>query len=199
MKKVVFKGIVNDKEFDNVNDYNEEMSKLIREGVSISASSSTQLVDEPEKTKEEPAEKTVEEDKPTVERYIDIFDSILSPYFGEGPYYLDIVSGDEELDKKALEKVKNDLTVAKRRLEKVLDMEHFSLDDAIEAMSRYKSIRDNIVEDSYQNETVIRDLEQEIEKDKTKLNTLRSSKPFIKEFLEGYTDLFNSIRQYLLS
>ncbi len=199
MKKVVFKGIVNDKEFDNVNDYNEEMSKLIREGVSISASSSTQLVDEPEKTKEETAEKTVEEDKPTVERYIGILDSILSPYFGEGPYYLDVVSGDEELDKRALEKVKNDLTDAKTRLEKVLDMEHFSLDEALEAMSRYKSIRDNIVEDSYQNETVIRDLEQEIEKDKTKLNTLRSSKPFIKEFLEGYTDLFNSIRQYLLS
>ena len=199
MKKVVFKGIVNDKEFDNVNDYNEEMSKLIREGVSISASSSTQLVDEPEKTKEEPAEKTVEEDKPTVERYIGILDSILSPYFGESPYYLDVVSGDEELDKRALEKVKNDLTDAKTRLEKVLDMEHFSLDEALEAMSRYKSIRDNIVEDSYQNETVIRDLEQEIEKDKTKLNTLRSSKPFIKEFLEGYTDLFNSIRQYLLS
>lgn len=195
MKKVVFKGIVNDKKFDNIDDYNKEMSRLVGEGASISASSSTQIVDEPEVVKEEP----VKEDKAAVERYVSILDSILSPYFGEGPYYLDVVSGDEELDKKALDKVRLNLAMAKAELEKVLDKEHFSLDEALEAMSRYKSIRDNIVEDSYQNETIIRDLEQEIERDKNKLNTLRSSKPFIKVFLEGYTDLFNSIRQYLLS
>ena len=191
MKKVVFKGIVNDKEFDNINDYNEEMSRLVCEGASIKASSSTQIVDEPEEVKPKP----VEEDGTC----INILDSTFSPYFGEGPFYLDVVSGDEELDKKALDKVKNDLADAKEKLKTALDMEHFSLDEALEAMSRYKSIRDSIVEDSYQNETVIRDLEQEIERDKNKLNTLRSSKPFIKEFLEGYTDLFNSIRQYLLS
>lgn len=47
MKKTVFNGIINGVEFDNVNDYNKEMQRLLSEGCSnIQAQSSTSIVDD---------------------------------------------------------------------------------------------------------------------------------------------------------
>ena len=45
MRKVLFKGIINGEQFDNVADYNKKMMELIAKGDSVEASSSTQIVD----------------------------------------------------------------------------------------------------------------------------------------------------------
>lgn len=50
MKKTKFKGVVNGHEFDNVNDYNACVQAMIDMGVDYVATSSTEVVDEPEDT-----------------------------------------------------------------------------------------------------------------------------------------------------
>ena len=49
----VFKGIINGVEFDNVNDYNKEMEKLLSEGATINASSQTSITESEETDNEE--------------------------------------------------------------------------------------------------------------------------------------------------
>lgn len=44
-KKTVFKGVINGKEFDNVQAYNQEMQNLIEKGADINASSQTSIED----------------------------------------------------------------------------------------------------------------------------------------------------------
>ena len=49
MKKIVFSGTINGETFNNVEDYNQKISSLIRAGeTNIQASSSTQIYDENE-------------------------------------------------------------------------------------------------------------------------------------------------------
>ena len=49
MKRVIFKGVVNNEVFDNVQDYNKKMNELLGAGShEIQASSSTQVYDEAE-------------------------------------------------------------------------------------------------------------------------------------------------------
>ena len=45
MRKVLFKGIINGEQFDNVADYNKKMMELITKGENVEASSSTNIVD----------------------------------------------------------------------------------------------------------------------------------------------------------
>lgn len=48
MKKTVFEGIINGVKFDKVEDYNNEMMRLLKEGAQIKASSETKTVEENE-------------------------------------------------------------------------------------------------------------------------------------------------------
>ena len=125
MKKIVFKGVINDKEFDNVQDYNAEMNRLLSGGeTNISASSSTRVVDEPT---DEPKEKPKENVK--LDKSFDIQDYL--PFFNDSTnnHYLDtLVSDSESLNDQTL-------TLMKSRLKKNLD----SLKDSIK--DRYVSSR----------------------------------------------------------
>lgn len=44
-KKTVFKGLINGVMFDNVNDYNKALTKLLNEGIAIEASTKTSIMD----------------------------------------------------------------------------------------------------------------------------------------------------------
>ena len=188
MRKVVFKGVINGEEFDNVKDYNDKINELIAKGGQINASSDTHIADEPE-----PVEQKFDE---LGERM-----SKLTPYFEDDSdeHYLDkLVTGDDEIDKKRLEVVKTDLTDALKNLETVLKS-GIDVMDALSIMNDYKNIRNSILEDQYTNNTLMNSLTEEIERDTDKLELLKNSAPFIKTLLDFYGRGFNELRNYILS
>ena len=77
-KKTIFKGVINGKEYNNVQEYNKELSALIDAGANFSASTSTETVEEIS------TESVCEE-------------TCMLPYFNDSEYYLDkILSTDPE-------------------------------------------------------------------------------------------------------
>lgn len=189
MRKVVFKGVINGEEFDNVKDYNDRINKLLAEGTSISANSNTQVVEEPE----------VKEEKEEVSDLRSLLAN-LTPYFNEeDEHYLDrLVTGDKEFDQRRLIEVENRLEDAKKNLEKVLDIDEFDLADALELMNEYKNVRNGILEDQYTNSTLTNNLKEEIKHDEDQLKVLEGSAPFIKTLLDFYTGAFNILRNHIL-
>ena len=187
MKKVVFKGVINGEEFDNVQDYNKKMADLISSGETIDAHSETNIKEEPETEKIEAScpKKSLRD---------------ITPFFGDcEDHYLDtLVTGDEETDALRLKCVEKDLFEAKKELEDALDLETFDLNEALDALNKYKTIRDSIAEDKYYNEEAKNDLKEEIERSYNNLNHLKSADGFIDVLLDGYTALFNILKNGIL-
>lgn len=91
-KKTVFKGVINGKEFNNVQDYNKELTALVKSGASFSANTTTETV-------EETANTAVNES------------TCLLPYFSDSEYYLDkILTVDPKLNEENIEKMEKTLT-----------------------------------------------------------------------------------------
>lgn len=199
MKKVVFKGIVNDKEFDNISDYNEEMSRLVGEGAPITASSTTQIVDEPEEVKEEPV---AEEQK--VERAFN--KNYYLPFFNceTNGYYLDsLVYDDDKLNEKSLELVNKSLSKSLNDLKEDLNGD-LNLDMILDFINDVKNIRKSIYDDKEDNELAIKSLAndiesltKEIEEDKKRLTTLHNAKPVIDALSTYYDKAFELLKGYL--
>lgn len=199
MRKVVFKGIINGKEFDNVQDYNEAMLKLVNEGATIiNASSQTNIVDEPE-TKE--PEKLVNTQKGfDIQAYI--------PFFKDGDiYYVDrLVSDDDDLNKRILSRVNDILNEYHNNLKDLLNDDELSIEDVFELLNKVKDIRTQIEEDSINNNNLIRDYTNEIQnmtnqinEFKNKLKVLNNAAPVFKLIGDYYNTSFNLLRDYLIS
>lgn len=189
MRKVVFKGVINGEEFDNVKDYNEKINDLLSKGTQISARSNTEVVDEPTPVK------GVEDD--TKEELIET----LTPFFNEGDgHYIDsLVTGDKELDSRRLDEVKKKLEESFRNLNKVLDIDNFNIGDALNIMNDYKNIRNEVLEDKYTTESVVDDLKDEIKRAQDKVEVLEGSLPLIDELLDFYSEAFNVLKNWILS
>lgn len=187
MKKVVFSGTINGESFDNVQDYNKKMEELLGSGETINAHSETSVKEEVE----------VKKDKAVCPKK-SLGDII--PFFGDyDGHYLDtLVTGDTETDTLRLKCVEKDLYEAKKELEEALNLETFDLNEALDALNKYKTIRDSIVEDKYCNEMAKNELKTEISKNYDHLNHLESAEGFIDKLLEGYTTLFNILRNSIL-
>ena len=74
-----------------------------------------------------------------------------------------------------------------------------SVADAIEFINLLKDIRSTIFADSTDNDEVINELRERINRDTKDLNVLTSAKPFIDELLKYYNEAFNITRGYILS
>ena len=137
MKKIVFKGTVNGKEFNDVKSYNEALQKAIALGEVISAQSHTETVNElPQKTEG---------------------DICMLPGFENfDEYYIDkLVSGNREQDKEAYKKWEEELsdTFAKV-LDKVflMDLEEIKsyseeLEDALQCVEEDRKDNNKVIEE----------------------------------------------------
>lgn len=190
MRKLVFKGIINGKEFDNVQDYNAEMNRLLSSGeTNISASSSTSVVDEPvdeQKTNTKP-------EKPfDIQDYLPLFDD------NTNQYYLDrLVSDDIELNKKNLRVVEKELDYKIKSLNDILINNGVSVEDAFAFINIIKEIRSNIKTDSEGNDEAIEELEKRIHDDTASLQVLKSATPVIDLVSSYYNNIFDLVKSYL--
>ena len=137
MKKIVFKGTVNGKEFNDVKSYNEALQKAIALGEVINAQSHTETVNElPQKTEE---------------------DICMLPGFENfDEYYIDkLVTGNREQDKEAYKKWEEELSDAFAKvLDKVflMDLEEIKsyseeLEDALQCIEEDKKDNNKVIEE----------------------------------------------------
>lgn len=190
MRKLVFKGIINDKEFDNVQDYNAEMNRLLSSGeTNISASSSTSVVDEPV---DEQKINTKPEKPFDIHDYLPLFDD------NANQYYLDrLVSDDIELNKKNLRVVEKELDYKIKSLNDILVNNGVSVEDAFAFINIIKEIRSNIKTDSEGNDEAIEELEKRIHDDTASLQVLKSATPVIDLVSSYYDNVFDLVKSYL--
>lgn len=164
MKKIVFKGSVNGKEFNDVKSYNEALQKAIALGEMIEAISHTETVNEPPQKPEE--------------------DICMHPGFENfDEYYIDkLVTGNREQDKEAYKKWEEELsdTFAKV-LDKVflMDLEEIKsyseeLEDALQC----------IEEDKNDNDKVIKELEEKLTYCRSVYNIIDLTKRYYKFMLD---------------
>lgn len=195
MKKVVFKGIINGKEFDNVKDYNKAMSELLVGGKSVSASSKTEIVDEPEPAKIEDKKEKVE-----VEKRFNIND--YTPFFNSSvkQYYLDaIASPDDDIFEKDIERVREKLESVYAELDRYLKDEEVSIEEAWDLINDIKCIRAQIKSDSEDTESSINQIQERIRKDKERLDSLDRANMVIDVVSTYYENAFDAIKKYLLN
>lgn len=193
MRKVVFNGVINGKEFDNVQDYNEEMNKLLQSGATnISASSSTSIVDEPETVAEPPEE---DKKKPfVIEDYL--------PYFvGEGnDYYIDLLaSEDDELNNKNLEIAEHTFVDVLKKLRDEIADRNITVEQAFDLVNLVKEVRARVDNDKDTNEKMIKDIEAALASKTKELKLLKNARPIINYTKTYYDELFKIMKTYLLA
>lgn len=187
MKKIIFKGIINGKEFDTVQDYNEEMNRLLGAGeFDIDAKSETRVVENPEAEVEDEHNKGVQPGF-DVEDYLP----------NDNKYLDDFVTNDKDLNKKKLDYLKDKTWKSYNRLEK--DLKNMSVDNAFYLINTIKNLKDDIENDKKDNDMTKFTINQRMEADANKLEFLESAEPFIDLLLSYYTEAFNTIRKHLLS
>lgn len=186
MKKVVFKGIINGKEFDNVKDYNEEMNRLLSSGESVTASSSTNIVEE-----ETPQDK---------ENYHFNVDDFL-PFFGsdDNIHYLDrLVGEDDKLNNESLAYAEKIFNSVYSRLVNALDTNKITVEEAFELINRMKEVRAQVDNDYSESKRAIADLERQMVETKKKIEFLNNAFPVIDAFKDYYKSAFETVKGYLL-
>lgn len=191
MRKLVFKGIINGKEFDNVQDYNAEMNRLLSSGeTNISASSSTSMVDEP--VNEQKINKKPE--KPfNIQDYLIFFNDNCEQY------YLDsLVSNDDALNNRNSSLASKVAASTYDKLVEDLNSNKHTVDELFSFVNILKEIRSRIAQDSEDNRNTCDELEKRIDQDKKKLDLLANAKPIINTLSEYYNAAFNLVRDYLL-
>jgi uncharacterized linocin/CFP29 family protein len=167
MKKIVFKGTVNGKEFNDVKSYNDALQKAIALGEMINAQSHTETVNTTNELPQKPEE-----------------DICMLPGFENfDEYYIDkLVTGDREQDKAAYKKWEEELsdTFAKV-LDKVflMDLEEIKsyseeLEDALQC----------IEEDKNDNNKVIKELEGELARYRGAYNIIDLTKRYYNFMLD---------------
>ena len=189
MRKVVFKGIINGKEFDNVKDYNEAMSKLIAQGAtSINASSETRVADEKE---------LYEEPKTEIKEEFNLEDFL--PFFDGDEYYIDkLVSPNEAETRKNINDAEDLLVNNLTKLEKVLNGKvDFDIEDAFKCVDKIKEIRTQLKRDSDWNEKATKEISDRIKTDNEKLKVLSNTKLALTLLSEYYDGVFKLIKSYL--
>lgn len=154
--KTIFEGIVNGQKFDNVADYNEALTKAINEGNVVQASSRTYSTEEPEPAAEP------NEESPALPNF----------YIGMDPdnYYMDMMTGDEEVDDNTLEKVNETLT---ETIHSIADVLNELTDDDLKVYQRNLSnIAVKLDGDRTKNNALIGQFDQETEELSEKLREI---------------------------
>ena len=189
MKKVIFEGSINGKTFDNVSDYNKEMTSLLRNGTSITASSNTRVVDEPEDSKRNPRD--VE-----VARRFDAKEFL--PFFNDesDEHYLDALMNDDgDYDKFRIDSTL-DNTFAK--LKQLVSDKNISLEDSFNFINNLKEIRSNVDKDAKLNKATLEEIAESIDKLSEKMRLINNANPVIESISNYYNKAFSLMREYLL-
>ncbi len=200
MKKVIFKGVINGKEFDNVKDYNDEMTKLLGKGGTISASSSTEIVDD-KIADDTPADTPILGTKKdfSIDDFLPFFSEKDIDTLQDGGYYLEkLIYGDEKLDNEALAATKKRNKEAFDNLIKTINENGLSVEDAFGLISRIKEIRDQIESDGRESVAAISSLEDNIRDTEKKIQVMKSALNIIDVFKKYYNDAFIAVKEYLL-
>jgi len=193
MRKLVFEGIINGKKFDNVQDYNKEMNRLISSGsLNISASSSTHLVDDSAVAAREPEK--VETVRPfDDEDYLPFFNNSTSQY------YLDLlVSNDNALNERNRDIAEQEFDKKLTDLKKVLATGTVSIEDAFSFVNKLKEVRSQINNDAEENRTTINEVNEKISQLTNNLQVLNNAKPVIATVSDYYDKAFELVKGYLL-
>lgn len=203
-KKTVFKGVINGKEFDNVQAYNQEMQNLVANGVDINASSQTSIEDDKSCCDCEKCEQC--------EKCQESIDFL--PYFSNPQeYYLDrlitenvatndknieelkmfltqtgkhILNSVNKMDEHTLENYKNDL----KDVIKTLDSDKIDNKKSLDSLSKkinilhYADEAINLLNDFYST------IYNRITDIKKSTECIEQNKPTIED---GQDDIFNSI------
>ena len=187
-KKTVFKGLINGREFNNVQDYNAEMCRLVQEGVNIEAASSTSIQDVDGETLQ------VEQDNDSCEQeQIKYYPNMLpgfNPPPATGNFLDELVTEDEHADHEKFESIK---TFHKNELPLILH-EIKKMDE--HAASNYLKDIDRILENIAEIQSVCVDSLKEIDKSLKELqaerNDINRSFPIIDEYKDLYQTLKNA-------
>ena len=208
MKKTVFKGIINGVEFNDVIAYNEHLTKLIKEGVEVNASSSTHIESKKEEVRPSAA----------ITRQV-IDESTLLPYFSnDNDYYLDLLVSDciekndttrrnlgVELNDK-FKVIENYLKTAsesdiKKYIDKVLDIINQMNRDMKyndEAIHKINETREEIERDYNESLNEIKqEYEAEMHACDTEETVINSANDIINDFLVFYKNILNTASSYI--
>ena len=208
MKKTVFKGIINGVEFNDVTAYNEQLAKLIKEGVEVNASSSTHIESKKEEVRPSAA----------ITRQV-IDESTLLPYFSnDNDYYLDLLVSDciekndttrknlgVELNDK-FKFIENYLKTAsesdvKKYIDKVLDIINQMNRDMKyndEAIHKINETREEIERDYNESLNEIKqEYEAEMHACDTEETVINSANVIINDFLVFYKNILNTASSYI--
>ena len=185
MKKTVFRGVINGKEFNSVGDYNNEMLRAIAAGETIKAESYTETVDQEECN----CSCQSKYQKEAEDRYC------MLPRFHDTEYYIDaLVSGDDDKDSEAYA----------RELERLSDIFEFIKNDAATlSETSFDEYYDDVVEvcemisdDDEDNEATIVNLNEEREELIKRINDIdqelricENAKPVITLYQDFYGDV----------
>lgn len=171
--KTVFKGTINGKEFNSVEEYNKEMRELLSKGESINASSSTQVVNEEgagtpnieEKNSRSSGEESLEDS----EEY-----TCMLPYFDDPEFHYldDTISDDENENSKVLNDIINDLTAAKEDILEVMD--DMTLADIKEYAKSLNNVLAKIGSDNTLNQEAINIIDERIAKHSEEIAKLQN-------------------------
>lgn len=193
MKKTVFKGVINGKEFNSVEDYNNEMLRALAAGETIKAESHTETVDQEECN----CSCQSKYQKEAVDRYC------MLPRFHDTEYYIDaLVTGDDDKDSesyaKELESLSDTFEFIKGEVAKLSETsfdEYY--DDVVE-------VCEMISDDDEGNEATIVNLNEEREELIKRINDIdqelricENAKPVITLYQDFYGDvkeLLNEIK-----
>lgn len=189
MKKTVFKGTINGKQFDSVQAYNEEMTRALAAGESVIAESHTETIDCNCNCNCEGNCKC-QSKIPEVEiRYC------MLPRFHDTEYYIDqLVTGDDETDAdtyaKELEELDKVFTFIKGEAPKL------SKDSLDEYLRDVNEVVEMISDDDEENEETIKslvcekeELKRRIEEIDKELKICENAKPIITLYQDFYQDI----------
>lgn len=192
MKKRVFTGIINGETFNNVKDYNEKMTELLKQGVNINASSSTTVED-------------VEDNK----LWMSDVKSLL-PYFNTGDkYYLDsLISAEDNIKTETnKQKVLKTFVTSFDNIKNYLSSKDISNSEKMKYVDNVLDIINKIKQDDKLNKEAWNKLEvsrkdciksfeeitaahnKEIESIDSQINMLKYADEYIKMFKAFYNDV----------
>ena len=188
MKKTVFKGTINGKQFDSVQAYNEEMTRALAAGESVIAESHTETV-EGRSCGECESCKCQSKTPETEIRYC------MLPRFHDTEYYIDqLVTGDDDTDAdtyaKELEELDKVFTFMK------IEAPKLSKDSLDKYLSDVNDVVEMISDDDEENEETIKslvcekeELKRRIEEIDKELKICENAKPIITLYQDFYQDI----------
>lgn len=178
--KTIFKGTINGKEFDNVKDYNAEMTRLINANETVDAKSETRMVEVCENCNCEQCTC----DQPTEQEEVNML-----PFF-DSPAYLDkLVSIDPNTNERALADLEEYLhnhaaKIAKR-------MAKFDMSQLNDYTKDIKKVLDQLQKDEKQTVECLEKIEEKITELESKHECLEASCDAIDILKDFYEELLS--------